>query len=207
MNLADTFWTLVTNPNVAYVLLVVGLWSAVLAAIVPGTGLAEAAAVVFLGLAAIGLIRLPFNWAALLLIGLAVALFLLELKLTTHGAFLLGGVVAFALGSLLLFRSGEGEPELMVSRWLVAGTTLATLAFFGFALRRAMAAMRLPPAHNPNAVIGATGEARTPIDGSGSVYVGGELWSARADEAIAAGDRVVVTGRDGLTLKVTKAKS
>jgi membrane-bound serine protease (ClpP class) len=128
------------------------------------------------------------------------------LKLTTHGAFLLGGVVAFALGSLLLFRSDDGAPELVVSRWLVAGTSLATLGFFGYALRRAVSALRLPPAHNPNAIIGATGEARTPIDGSGSVYVGGELWSARADEAIAAGDKVVVTRRDGLTLTVTKAR-
>jgi membrane-bound serine protease (ClpP class) len=206
VNLADAFWSLLTNPNVTYVLLVAGLWSAVLAVFVPGTGLAEAAAVVFLGLAAIGLIRLPVNWAALVLIALAVALFLLELKLTTHGAFLLGGVVAFALGSLLLFRSDDGAPELVVSRWLVAGTSLATLGFFGYALRRAVSALRLPPAHNPNAIIGATGEARTPIDGSGSVYVGGELWSARADEAIAAGDKVVVTRRDGLTLTVTKAR-
>lgn len=206
MNFVDTFWSLVTNPNIAYVLLVVGLWSAVLAVAAPGTGLPETGAAIFLGLAAIGLARLPVSWGALALLGLSVAFFLLELKLSTNGAFVLGGVVTFALGSLLLFNAGEADPGLRVSRWLVGATSLATAGFFAVALRLALATQRKPPAHNPDAVLGATGEARTPIDGEGSVYVAGELWSARAAEAIAAGDKVVVVGRDGLTLTVAKAR-
>lgn len=205
MNLAETFWSLLTDPNVAYMLLVVGLWSAVLAVFVSGTGLPEAAAVVCLGLAAIGLTRLPVNWAAAGLLGLSMALFALELKLATHGAFALGGALAFAAGSLLIFRAGDGDDGLAVSRWLVGGTTLATVGFFAFALGKVVQTQRNPPEHDPDAVLGAVGEARTPVDGSGSVYVGGELWSARADQAIAAGDKVLVVERDGLTVKVKKA--
>jgi membrane-bound serine protease (ClpP class) len=137
------------------------------------------------------------------LLGLSMALFALEVKLVSHGAFALGGAVSFAAGSLLLFRPGDGS--LAVSRWLVGGTTLATAGFFVFALGKVVQAQKRPPAHNPDAVLGATGEARTPVDGSGSVYVGGELWSARADQAIAAGEKVVVVERDGLTVKVQKA--
>jgi membrane-bound serine protease (ClpP class) len=206
MNLADLFWSLLSNPNVDYVLLVVGLWTLVLAVAVPGTGLPEATAVICLVLAGIGLAQLPVNLAAVGLIGLAVVLFVLELKLATHGAFALGGTLTFAAGSLLLFNSAAGEETIIVSRWLVGGTTLATLAFFVFALGKVLETQRKPPAQSLDAVLGATGEARTPIDGSGSVYVGGELWSARADEAIAAGEKVVVVKRDGLTVQVAKAK-
>ncbi len=205
MNLSDSLWALLSDPNVAYVLLVVGLWSLVLAVAVPGTGLPETAAVISLVLAGIGLARLPVNWAAVGLIGLAVALFLLELKLTSHGALALGGALAFAAGSLLLFHTGASADEVRVSRWLVGGTTLATAGFFVYALGKVVETQRRPPAQNADAVVGAVGEARTAIQGTGSVYVGGELWSARADEALAAGEKVVVVGRDGLTLKVTRA--
>ena len=207
MNLSDTFWLLITNPNVAYVLLVVGLWSLVLAVVVPGTGLAEAGTAIFLALAAIGLARLPVNLAAVGLIGLGAVLFVLEAKVVTHGAFALAGALAFTAGSLLLFNSSVAAETVRVSRWLIGGTTLVTFAFFVFAASKVIETQRRPPAMNPNALLGATGEARTPIDGSGSVYVGGELWSAEAEEAIAAGEKVIVVGRDGLTVKVEKAKS
>src|SRR5262245_43617102 len=151
MNLVDALWSLLINPNVAYVLLVFGLWSGVLAITIPGTGLPETGAAIFLGLAAIGLTQLPVNVAALTLIGLGVILFLLELKFTSHGALGLGGLIAFTLGSLLLFRvEGEGS-GVFVSRWLIAGTSLATVAFFAFALTKVMASQRLPLAINPDA--------------------------------------------------------
>jgi len=203
---ADTLWSLLTNPNVAYLLLVVGLWAGVTSFTAPGTGLPEAAMLICLSLAAIGLARLPVNVAGLALIGLSVVLFVLELKLAAHGAFLLAGAAAFAGGSLFLFRPGPSDASLTVSRWLVAGTSLATIGFFGFALGKVLETRHAPPAHNPDAVIGATGEARTAINGAGSVYVGGELWSASSDEAIAAGEPVIVVKRDGLTLKVSKVK-
>lgn len=206
MNVADSLWSLLTNPNVAYLLLLVGLWAAVTAYVVPGTSLPEATAVIFLTLAAIGLARLPVNLAALALVGLSLVLFLLEAKLGTHGAFLLAGAIAFFAGSLLLFHPGQDGATVQVSRWLIAGAGLGMIGFFGFALNRVLASRKAPPVHNLDGVVGATGEARTPVNGFGSVYVGGELWSARADEAIAAGEKVVVVQRDGLTLKVSRKK-
>ncbi|MBI3361972.1 MAG: hypothetical protein HY023_12785 [Chloroflexi bacterium] len=205
-NLPDVLWSLLTDPNVAYLLLIIGMWASVLAFLTPGTGLPEAGAVVFLGLAVVSLTHLPVNVAGLALIGLSVALFVLELKVPAHGAFLLGGAIAFGVGSLFLFQPAEGEAPIEVSRWLVAGTSLATIGFFGFALTKVIQSQKAPPAHNPDAVVGAIGEARTSVDGSGSVYVGGELWSARADESIQRGEKVVVVQREGLTLKVARKK-
>lgn len=204
---ANLLWSLLTNPNVAYLLLVVGVWSAALAYTVPGTGLAEAGASICLALAVIGLTRLPVNAAGLFLIGLSIVLFLVELKLATHGAFLIAGTAAFTLGSLFFFRPEERAGQVVVvSRWLVAGTSLATLVFFGWALSKALASQKAPPVHDPDSVVGAIGEARTDVDGAGSVYVGGELWSAEADEKITAGEEVVVLSRQGLMLKVAKKK-
>jgi membrane-bound serine protease (ClpP class) len=181
--LAEAFWNVLTNPTIAYLLLIVGVWSVVLAASVPGTGLPEGAAVVCLALAAVGLIRLQASLAGLGLIGLALILFLLEFRLFAHGAFLAGGTVALVAGSLLLFRV-EGSAENALS-W---GTVLAVSVI-----------------QDPDHVVGARGEARTDILSGGTVYAGGEEWSAYADEKIVRGSPVLVLARDGLKLKVALA--
>lgn len=201
----QALWDLLTDPNVAYLLLVLGIWAAVLAYTVPGTGFPESAAVVALALAGLGLAQLPVNAAGLALIGLSVVLFLLELKYSAHGAFLIGGATSLAVGSVFLFRAGEGA--VAISRWLIAAVTLGSMGFFGFAMAKALAAQKLPRAQSLDRVLGAHGQARTDIQDSGTVYVLGELWSARADDAILAGEEVEVVGREGLILKVAKARA
>src|SRR5512134_3418823 len=103
--LAENLWLLLTDPSIAFLLLVVGLWSIVFAVSVPGTGLPEAIAAICLALAAVGLVRLPVNVAGLLLLGLALVLLILEFQVHAHGALLLSGAVAMALGALFLFRN------------------------------------------------------------------------------------------------------
>jgi len=201
--LAEALWSLLTNPNVAYLLLVVGMWSLVLAVSIPGTGLPEAMAVICLVLAGIGLTQLPVNLVGLGLIGLALILFILEFRLTSHGALLFAGVIALGIGSLLLFR--ETNPVQASLSWvMVAFVTLLSTAGFALILMKGLAAKRLPPAQDLSRVVGANGVARTEVNDQGAVYVGGELWSASADDKIPAGSHVVVVAREGLRLKVAR---
>ncbi|HLE29200.1 MAG TPA: hypothetical protein VI793_13830, partial [Anaerolineales bacterium] len=105
---ANSLWSLLTDPTVAYLLLVIGVWAVVMAASMPGTGIPEGVAVIALALAAVGLTQLPVNIAGLALIGLAVVLFVLEFRLMAHGALLAGGTIVLGVGSLLLFRIESG---------------------------------------------------------------------------------------------------
>jgi len=202
MSLADFFWQALTNPNVVYLLLIGGLGAVALAFTTPGAGVPEAAAVVLLSLAVFGLARLPVNFIGLGMIIVSLALYVLELKWPSHGAFLVAGVFTLAGGSIFLFR--RDEAAVGVSLGLVAATVLGTAAFFAIALRLAWQARRKPPVQNPDLVIGAMGEAKTDILEEGTVQVGSELWSAESDELIPAGAKVQITQRAGLRLKVVR---
>ncbi|MCC7361170.1 MAG: hypothetical protein IT317_16920 [Anaerolineales bacterium] len=200
--LATGVYQLLTNPNVAFMLLVLGLWSAVFAIFVPGTGLPEASAVLCLALAAVGLVALPVNLLGLLLIALAMALAVVELKVQTHGALLLTSAFVMGLGALLLFRVG-GPSTARISWLTVIGVPLVTSALFGLLITKALAAQRAPALQDLRRLIGARGVTRTPVQREGTVYVSGEEWSATAEAPIPPNTDVVVTERDGLTLKVT----
>ncbi len=204
MNVADFLWQMLTNPNIVYLLIIAGLWSVALAFTTPGTGLPEAAAVVFLALALLGLTRLSVNFVSLALIALSLVLYVLELKWPSHGAFLIAGVLTLAGGSLFLFR--EDETTAGVSLGLVVATVLGTAGFFTFAMRLALQVRRKPPVQNPDAVVGALGEAKTDILKDGAVQVANELWSAEADEPITAGTKVQIVKRSGLRVKVVRAR-
>jgi len=205
MDIALTFWNLLVNPNVAYLLLVIGMWALIAAFAAPGTGIPEVAATIFLPLAIMGLARLPVNAIGVTLIILSMIILVLDLQVQSHGALTLGGIIALALGSLLLFRPVEGQPGL--SLWLVAFTTAGSALFFGVALTFAMRAQRRPPTINSRAVIGQVGEVRDPLDPVGAVQLRSELWSAKAEtpgEVVETGTRVVVTELEGLMLIVKK---
>ena len=200
---ADSLWNLLINPNVAYLLLIAGVWCVVMAVSIPGTGLPEGAAVICLALAAVGLIHLQASLAGLGLIGLAVILFLLEFRFTAHGAFLAGGTIAMLVGSLLLFRTG-GSAETALSWVTVVIVTLLSTGAFAAFVYKGLGAQTLPPVNNPNRVVGMRGVTRTEVYGSGTVYAAGEEWSAYADEKISAGSSVTVLAREGLKIKVAQ---
>jgi membrane-bound serine protease (ClpP class) len=189
-----------TNPNVAYVLLVLGLWAVVAAWAIPGTGFPEAAAVICLVLAALGLAQLPVSLIGLALVVVSMGLFLVDVKVQSVGL-TLGATTALALGSLVLFRPGEGA---IVSRWLVGGATLASVGLSGLVLSAGLRAQRLAVKTDPAAVVGAEGVVITDIDPVGTVQVASELWSAVADAAIPAGTSVRVVAVEGIRLRVTR---
>jgi membrane-bound serine protease (ClpP class) len=199
--LAESLWAVLTDPNVAYVLLIVGAWCVVLAASIPGTGLPEGAAALTLALAAVGLTQLPVNLAGLALIGLAVILFVLEFRFMSHGALLLAGSVTLVVGSLLLFRV-QNPAQAALSWVTVAAVTLVSTGGFAFFISKGLAVQHQPPAQDPNRVVGTRGVARTDINGQGTVYAAGEEWSASADDKISAGSPVTIVAREGLRLKV-----
>ena len=206
MDITQQLMTLIANPNVAYLALIVGLLMLVVAVTTPGTGFAEVIAVISLAVAVIGLIQLDANFAGVVLIFAAFVLFALDVTQTAHGALTLGGAVALIAGSLLLFPSDEGAPAL--SLWVVAGATAlmvtVSLVFFS-ALRRwhkqrhvDNAAQNLP---GQRGVVKTASAPRQP----GTAQIAGQLWSIESEESIEPGAEVEVIGQSGLTLKVKKA--
>jgi membrane-bound serine protease (ClpP class) len=205
MDIGQQIMTFITDPNVAYLALIVGLLMLVVAVTTPGTGLAEVIAVISLAVALIGLVRLSANFAGVVLIIAAFVLFALDVSQTQHGALTLGGAVAFVVGSLLLFPAREGGPT--ISLWLVGGVTLlmiaVSLVFFS-ALVRWRKQQRVGNAAQE--VLGQRGVMKTAVapQTTGTAQISGQLWSVAADEAIGPGTEVEVIGRDGLTLKIKK---
>lgn len=205
MDIAQALWQLLVNPNVAYLLLIIGLWSAITAFIMPGTGLPEAVAAVSLVLGITGLVRLQANVIGAAMIALGFVLFVLEFKIVSHGALTAGGVASFVLGSIFLVQPKGAQPG--VSLGVVGLATLATVGFFGVAVRAAIRTHRLPIYSNPQRrLVGARGVVKQSLAPVGTVQVKSELWSAVADEPLAAGEQVVVTAIEGLRLRVTRAK-
>ncbi|MBX3187086.1 MAG: nodulation protein NfeD [Labilithrix sp.] len=192
--------SVLANPNVAYLLFLLGLLglSAELyhpGAIVPGLlgGISLVLALVAFG-------NLPISWAALLLIVGAIALFIAELH-TGTGALAAGAIVALVTGSLLLY----GPPGAGVSAWLIALMTLLSSLLFLVVIRAAMRARRLAVRTGVRALIGQPGVAVTELAPAGTVRVDSEVWTAEAvGDVIHIGERVEVVGAAGVTLRVSK---
>jgi membrane-bound serine protease (ClpP class) len=144
---------------------------------------------------------LPVNVAGLLLILLAIAFFLIEVKVQSHGVLAAGGIIAFLFGSLILFEPGPGG-VFRVSLSVVIGTTLATAAFFVFVIGKALGAQRRRVTTGAEGLVGALGETITPLAPRGQVRVHGEIWEGESPEPLNAGTPVEVTRMHGLTLEV-----
>ncbi len=187
-------------PNVVYLLLVAGFWLAALAIVSPGTGLLEIGAVAVLILAGVGTLRVPLDLWALGVIGLGAVLFIGALRWRRTALWLVLSAVLLSAGSAFLLGMEGGRTA--VHPFLAVAVSLLTIGFFWLAVRRGILAQRAKPAHDPDRVLGQVGDVRTALEPVGSVYVGGELWSARSDNALPVGVPVRVRGREGLVLIV-----
>jgi membrane-bound serine protease (ClpP class) len=193
---------LLFDPNIIYLLLLFGLWSAVTAAYVPGTGLIE----LLSAAASIGAIvlmtSLPTNWLAVLLIVVGVGGFLVMPFMNQRFALLAtGGLVLQALGSVFLFNG------MMVSPVLVAGTIAVALLYHRFVLMALRKSTRsLPDIDDDARFIGSVGRVVARINPVGTVQAGGELWTARSDRSLEPGEEVVITDREGLVVTVEGLK-
>ena len=193
----------ISNPNVAYVLMMIGMLGVFFELANPGVILPGAIGGISLILAFYAFQTLPVNYAGVLLILLALILFIAEVKIVSHGMLTVGGVIAMTLGSLLLFESSA--PYFRLSLPVVLTTVLVTTAFFLFAVTKAVKAHRRKPTTGSEGLLGELGRADTAIAPEGKVFVRGEYWDARSDEPIDAGARVEVVAVEGMRLRVRRA--
>ncbi len=191
------------DPNLAYLLLILGFYGILFELASPGIGFAGIGGAISMILGLYALQAVGTNWAGLALVALAFALFAVDIFAPTHGALTAGGVLALLLGSLLLAETPGGRA---VSIWLIVPTVLVTGALAFLVLRAGLGAQRRPVTTGAEGLVGATGTSRTPLDPEGMVVIHGELWKARTDAGpIAAGTRVRVVAVEGLTLHVRPA--
>jgi membrane-bound serine protease (ClpP class) len=203
MSLRQRVLSTLANPNVAYILMMIGVYGIFFELSNPGAVFPGVVGGISLLLGFYALQTLSANYAGFLLILLAVVLFILEIKVTSYGALTMGGIVALVLGSMMLFRS-SGDPFLRVSWTVIAVMAALSAAFFTAVVSLAVRAQMRKPATGSEGLTGERGEAVTDIDGKGKVHVLGELWDARSDLPVRKGERVIVKGREGMTLIVAQ---
>jgi membrane-bound serine protease (ClpP class) len=147
---------------------------------------------------------LPINYAGLALILFALLLFILEIKITSHGVLAIGGIVSLLLGSMMLIRRGAGAVG-QISWTVIIATTAVTALFFLFVIGMGLKAQRLKPVTGSESMIGETGEVREKLNPSGMVFLHGELWQAESLRGeIKQGEKIRVTGMKGFKLFVEK---
>ena len=188
------------NPDLAYLLLMIGLAGLYFELSSPGAIVPGVVGGISLILALYALQALPVDYAGILIILLAVVFFILEVKIPTHGALSLGGVTCIVLGSLMLFRNPADRVGLAV----LVPTSAAVSLFFAAVARLAFKAQSLRPLTGQEALLGMTGKVAQEIDPEGKVFVNGELWNAQAEERIEKGERVEVLEVHNLKLKVKR---
>ena len=192
----------ISNPNVAYVLLVLGMLGLYFELSNPGVILPGAIGGISLILAFFAFQTLPVNYAGVLLILLGLILFIAEIKIVSNGMLTVAGMISMAFGSLMLFESPA--PYLRVSWSVILVTVLATGVFFTVVVAKVLTAHRRSPATGREGLIGEEGVAESGLNPDGKVFVRGEYWDAWSDEPIDAGNRVRVLEMDGMRLKVKK---
>ena len=202
MGLGDKILKVISDPTIAYLLMMLGLAGLYFELSTPGAILPGILGGICLILAFYAFQTLPINYAGLLLILLAIVLFIAEVKVASHGLLAAGGITAMILGSLMLIKSSE--PFMRISLAAILATTGATAAFFIFMVTMALRTQRQKTTTGVEGLIGQVGTARTPLRPEGRIFVGGELWSARCEEGAETGDKVRVQAVKGLMLMVGK---
>jgi membrane-bound serine protease (ClpP class) len=189
------------NPNVSYVLMIIGFLVAVLAMFSPGTGILEVTGLAALALAGYGVANLPVNWWAFAIIAVAVLPFFFALRRRKLIPLLLGlAWLLFVAGSALLFRGEGWMPGINIGLILLLSSILVGLSWL--IATKTVQAMSARPSFDLDRLVGMTGQASTDIRGQGSVYVNGENWSATCKSFIPTGGSVRVVRRKGLVLEV-----
>jgi len=199
----DRFLALITDPNIAYILMMLGMLGLFFELSNPGVVLPGVVGGISLILAFFAFQSLPINYAGLLLILFGIALLLAEIKVMSHGVLTTGGAIAMILGSMMLFDAPE--IGLKISWWVIVPTVATTTGIFALAVGAGVRALYRKPTTGYAGMVGQVGLARSALAPTGEVFVQGELWRAVAEgESVGPGERVTIVGVEGLTLKVRK---
>ena len=199
----DRFLNLISDPNIAYVLLMLGMLGLFFELANPGVIVPGIIGGISLILAFFAFQSLPLNYAGLFLMLFGIVLLVAEIKVVSHGVLTIGGVIAIVLGSVMLIDTPE--VALRISWKVIVPVVAATAGIFVFAVSAGIRAQLRRPATGSEGLVGQVGVARTALEPEGQVFVHGALWRAVADgHAVGEGEAVKVVGMDGLTLRVTR---
>jgi membrane-bound serine protease (ClpP class) len=201
MGFRDKLLGIISNPNVAYILMILGFYGLYFELSNPGAIFPGVAGAICLILAFYALQTLPINYAGLMLIILAIGLFIAEAFITSHGVLGVGGAIAMVLGSLMLIE----VPSLRISWAVIIPVVAFSALLFIITVTLAVRVHRERADTGKEGLIGLKGEAKSEISPTGQVFVRGEYWNAKSDEPIRKGEKVAVTAVEGLTLTVKKA--
>jgi membrane-bound serine protease (ClpP class) len=190
---------LVADPNVAYLLMLIGFYGILFELQNPGAILPGIIGGISLILALLALSVMPINVAGIALILLSMVFFIAEIKVASHGLLAAGGVLSLLLGSALLFRVGSG---IGVAWPVILGATAATTAFFLAVVGAGLRAQRRRVVTGAAGLVGRHAVVVERLAPDGRVRIGGELWSAVGDATVEAGREVEITAIEGLTVRV-----
>jgi membrane-bound serine protease (ClpP class) len=202
MSWRERLLDIISNPSIAYILLMLGIYGIFFELSSPGAILPGVVGGIFLILAFYALQMLPVNYAGLALIFFGIILFIAEIKVVSHGLLAVGGVISLFLGSIMLFHTPTEYMRISMS--VIIPAVLVSAAFFIFAVTKAIKARLSKPTTGMEGLIGEIGTASTPIAPEGKVSIHGEFWDVISDQNIERGEKVQVVGVMNLKLKVKK---
>lgn len=203
MSTLEKLLDLLSDPNIAYILLLLGMYGVLFELYNPGAILPGIVGVIALILSFYSMHTLPINYAGLALIIFGIILFLLEIKIVSHGLLAIGGVISLLLGSMMLIKSGSALEFVKISRSVIISATAVSALFFLFVVGAGLKAQRRKPVTGLEGLIGDTGEVIDILDPSGTVKVQGEIWNAESlAGTIGKGEKVVIKEMKNLKLYV-----
>ena len=195
------------SPDIAVLLMLAGMLGIYVEFTNPGLIMPGAVGAVCLVLGFVALQILPFSWLGLFLLAAGLGLFVAEIFFTSYGLLFVSGVACFLMGGSMVFDMPEVS-DLNVSFWSVLMPSVVAMStFVGLVILAVTRSLRMPEITGTGQLVGLQGKARTGLDPEGMVFVRGEIWQARADESLGAGERVEVVAVDGMELRVRKARA
>src|SRR3972149_4416859 len=205
MTLSLKFLTILSDPNIAYILFMIGLYGLLFEIFNPGVIFPGVIGGICIILAFYSMHSLPINYAGLALIVFAIILFVLEIKVISHGILSIGGVISLIIGSIMLINVESGLEVVMISWQVIALFVVLTILFFGFAITLGIKAQRRKPTTGVEGLINGIGEAITELNPEGEVRVHGEIWFAESTEGKTESKSIVeIVDVHNLKLKVKK---
>ncbi len=208
MGFTERLLDTLSDPNIAYVLMLLGIYGLLFELYNPGSVLPGVVGGISLILAFYSLHTLPINYAGLALIVFAVVLFAADLKVASHGILTIGGLISLILGSMMLIRSESALEFIQISWSVILTCSALSLVFFMFVIGFGLRALQSKPTTGSEGLLGEIGEALTPLNPGGRIRVHGEIWNAvSVSGGIPKDARVKIVGLENLTLRVEEVRS
>jgi membrane-bound serine protease (ClpP class) len=208
MSFTERLLDTLSDPNIAYVLMLLGIYGLLFELYNPGSVLPGVVGGISLILAFYSLHTLPINYAGLALIVFAIILFVADLKVASHGILTVGGLIALILGSMMLIRSDSALEFIQISWSVILTCAAMSLVFFMFVVGFGLRALKSKPTTGSEGLVGEIGDTLTPLNPDGRIKVHGEIWNAvSVSGRIPKDARVKIVGLENLTLRVEEVRS